>query len=648
MSHPSCFSGGLHMWRRVVVVGWCGVVMACGPVTPGLEMCRIDSDCAGSLVCRSEICVQRTEEDDGGALSPSDAGTVTDAGSGMDAGPGADAGPIDAGSDAGTRGDAGSPGDAGTCRPTSSIELCNGLDDDCDGLIDEQAVVVNLDGGLVPFDGGAGATDGTCTLGVGACAGSGVTTCVSGQLSCDAVVRPAGTETCNGLDDDCDGQTDEAGPGLCSALGQSCVNAACACPSGQTVCGASCVTLGGSCTVGLGICARTGTDVCTSGGAVACSVAPGAPAAEICNGSDDDCDGQIDEVGAGLCPSQGQLCTNATCACPAGQQVCNGACKVLTAEVCDGLDNDCNGQIDEGVTVTCVPDEDNDRYATNGTTSQRCPASNRAAFGNCPVGYVSPSTSLGTDCNGTNAAVYQLILSRNDADGDTYCAGPVANDCAGAGPLAGRRAYGNCAATDDCNDAVASVYRVVASRADADGDLHCAGAITNDCVGATALPGRRFSVSCVAGDDCDDTDGAIDHLDSFRVDQDLDTYCVGSPFQRCVGATAPPGLRYTGQCAATDDCKDTNSGATVSCNLTAYYQTQYRQQTCPGPGMLTNYSVIAVQWCPAGFNMGPPREERAANSDTALCQAINATTIAQRCEFLAGSTCRVVADCTAN
>jgi hypothetical protein len=55
-------------------------------------------------------------------------------------------------------------------------------------------------------------------------------------------------------------------------------------------------SLGAVCTVGRGACARTGMSVCRAdGSATQCSVEPGAPAAEVCgNGTDDDCDGAVD------------------------------------------------------------------------------------------------------------------------------------------------------------------------------------------------------------------------------------------------------------------------------------------------------------------------------------------------------------------
>jgi Notch-like protein len=78
---------------------------------------------------------------------------------------------------------------------------------------------------------------------------------------------------------------------------------------------------------------------------------------EICNGRDDNCDGQIDEGN----PGAGQTCFAAG-SCPVGVTVCQGGsiqCKAQPRpESCDGLDNDCNGIVDDvpgGCQNSCTP-----------------------------------------------------------------------------------------------------------------------------------------------------------------------------------------------------------------------------------------------------------------------------------------------------
>ncbi len=192
---------------------------------------------------------------------------------------------------------------------TPSNETCNSMDDDCDGDTDEG------------FDIG-----GACVSGAGACARAGLLRCdEAGGLSCDAVAGAPQDEACNGVDDDCDGDTDEG------------------------------FDVGAACEAGAGACRREGTWICNQDGSIACSVMAGTPAVEVCNGIDDDCDGDTDE-GFGL----GAACTSGTGACAAsGEIVCgadgNAACSAVgldaSAETCNAVDDDCDGETDEGFDV---------------------------------------------------------------------------------------------------------------------------------------------------------------------------------------------------------------------------------------------------------------------------------------------------------
>ncbi|MCA9627709.1 MAG: putative metal-binding motif-containing protein, partial [Myxococcales bacterium] len=71
------------------------------------------------------------------------------------------------------------------------------------------------------------------------------------------------------------------------------------------------------------------------------------PQTEVCNGKDDDCDGQVDEGLTRSCGTSVGECEEGTETCNAGKWgACEGAIGPQT-EACDELDNDCDGQTDD-------------------------------------------------------------------------------------------------------------------------------------------------------------------------------------------------------------------------------------------------------------------------------------------------------------
>jgi hypothetical protein len=189
-----------------------------------------------------------------------------------------------------------------------SDEECNGLDDNCDGQVDDGF--------------------GQVTCGIGICQKT-IYECVNGQSNTCVPGDPEPEELCNGLDDTCDGQVDTG----------------CSCVDGEQQ---QCYT-GPNGTVNVGIC-KHGSQICSGGAWGACQ-GDTTPASEICNGLDDDCNGLIDDGnpgGGGLC-NTGLLgvCQIGVMQCQSGSLHCMQT-TFPSDEVCDGQDNNCNGQVDEG------------------------------------------------------------------------------------------------------------------------------------------------------------------------------------------------------------------------------------------------------------------------------------------------------------
>ena len=101
-----------------------------------------------------------------------------------------------------------------------------------------------------------------------------------------------------------------------------------------------------------------GSRYCAIDGLTACDAA--VPAAEICDGADQDCDGGIDEGLVTPCQNANEhgLCLGEKLCVDGDWASCDAP--VPAAEVCNDLDDDCDGEIDEGFPEGCLDDDSDD------------------------------------------------------------------------------------------------------------------------------------------------------------------------------------------------------------------------------------------------------------------------------------------------
>jgi hypothetical protein len=127
-------------------------------------------------------------------------------------------------------------------------------------------------------------------------------------------------------------------------------------------------------------------------------------AAEICDGIDNNCDGNIDEgdPGGGTVCSTGLpgVCAAGVRHCSAGGLTCQQSVQP-SAEICDGMDNNCDGQVDEAFPQLNTACTDGNLGVCTGTGTFVCDLAGTGTVCNitAPGSSPSPETCNGLDDN---------------------------------------------------------------------------------------------------------------------------------------------------------------------------------------------------------------------------------------------------------